>query len=636
MTDDEEEPPGQGWWLSALRSIADAVIATDGAGRVTFANPAASRLTGWASEDCQGRPVAEVLHLVDAATGRDASLPAAPAGPGGGIALPAGTRLVAKDGRPVPIEGRVLPRDDGPGGLIIVRDAADGGDGRFEALFHQVAVGIAQLDLTGRFLLVNDRYCAIVGRAREELMEARVFETLHPRDLARVEAAFHRVAGGGPDVLVEKRHLRGDGAVVWTGENLAAVRDAAGAPRSVVTICQDTTDRRRAEEELRRAHVELERRVAERTAELARSNASLHAEVAERARAEEELRQANQALRALIQASPLAIIALDAEGRVTIWNPAAERTFGWAEPEVLGRPLPTIPAELHGEFSAGLAPSLRGQAHAGHETRRLRKDGAAIEVSLWTAPLYDARGRPCGRLGVVEDITGRKRAEEARTALLRRIVTAQEEERLRIARELHDQMGQHLAALMLGLGALTEHLSHPLAAAEARRLHDLADRLGQEVHRIALGLRPTALDDWGLQTALTHAAADWSRRARVPVQTRFVGIDRSRLPPAVETALYRTVQEALTNVLKHARAGRVSLIVERRPDHVLAIVEDDGRGFDVEAVMAAPDAAGRLGLLGMHERVALVGGTLEIESGAGGTTLFIRVPLPAEGEVDHD
>jgi PAS domain S-box-containing protein len=360
-------------------------------------------------------------------------------------------------------------------------------------------------------------------------------------------------------------------------------------------------------------------------------------DITDQPRAEEELRRANQALRALIQASPLAIIALDARGRVTLWNPAAERTFGWAEPEVLDRPLPTIPEDLRGEFAAGLGRSLLGEMHSGHETRRLRKDGSTIEVSLWTAPLCDGRGEPCGRMGVVEDITERKRAEGARTALLRRIVAAQEEERHRIARELHDQMGQHLAALMLGLGALREHIQNPVAAAEAQRIHELANRIGQEVHRIALELRPTALDDWGLETALTNYAAAWSRRTRVPVQSRFVGTDRRRLPPPVETALYRTVQEALTNVLKHARAGRVSLIVERRPDHVLAIVEDDGRGFDVEAVMGAPDVGTRLGLLGMQERVALVGGTLEIESSpGGGTSLFVRIPLPDAGEGDDD
>jgi PAS domain S-box-containing protein len=776
MIDDSSDRLHQGRAWNILQRVADSAIATGVEGRITLMNAAAMRLTGWTVDEARGRRLSDVMQLVDGASGREVPLPEDRPGPGESTGLPAGTWLVAKGGQNIPIEGSIAPLEDESGRVegrcIIFRDvgargrfggASRGDDGRFEALFNQAAVGIAQLDLAGHFLLVSERYCSIVGRPAAGLMGSRLFDILHPDDLRLTEDAFHRVARGGPDSLVEKRHLRRDGSIVWTSENISAVRDPTGSPRSVLTICQDitdrkrfeeelrrseerlrvtyewapvgigefdpggrfvrvnqrlceitgysrdellarsardiihpedaggnasllarlragerpcdqievrlirrdgatvwvelvaclvpdrgdaegfvlgivqdVTDRRRAAEELRRAREGLERRVAERTAELAAAIAAMQGEVAERTRAEQELLRANQALRALIRASPLAIIALDAGGRVTIWNPAAERIFGWGERDVLGRPLPTIPEDLLPEFSSGLATSLRGDVHTGHETRRLRKDGSAIEVSLWTAPLYGPRGEPCGRLGVVEDITGRRRAEEARTALMRRIVTTQEEERLRIARELHDQMGQHLAALMLGLGAIKEHARAPVAAAEARRMHDLAGRIGQDVHRIALELRPTALDDWGLQTALTNYAGDWSRRARVPVQARFAGIDRRRLPPAVETALYRTAQEALTNVLKHAGAGRVSLIVERRPDHVLAIVEDDGRGFDVEAVMGAPDAGRRLGLLGMQERVALVGGSLEVESTpGGGTSLFVRIPLGDEGEADQ-
>ncbi|MBV8605983.1 MAG: PAS domain S-box protein [Singulisphaera sp.] len=769
----EHRPPSScdGRWSSTvLESIADAVIAADAEDRISFMNPPAEELTGWPLGEAGGRPIAEVFRLIDETTGRPIEWPRA------AVRHVRSVLLIRHDGRTLPIEDSISPMTDEAGrrtGTVVVfhsiderrraEEALRRSEEQLQALFNQVAVGIAQLGLKGHFVLVNQRYSEIVGRPVAEIMATRLHDLIDPEDRPRTEAAFREVAEGGADVLIEKRHVRRDGSTVWTSENISLVRDSAGLPRSVVTICQDVSDRRRAEEALRRseerlkityerapvgifevdlegrflrvngryceilgysreellalslrdvtypddlkadsalyarllagespscrlenrcvrkggqvvwveltgclipergegsafgigfaqditdrkraeeglrqAHVELERRVEERTAELGESNAALQAEIAERTRAEEELRRTNQALRALIRASPLAITALDSSGRVTLWNPAAERTFGWTEREVMGRPLPTIPEDLRQEFAAGLAASLRGEVHAGHETRRIRKDGSAIAVSLWTAPLCDARGEPCGRLAVVEDITGRRRAEEARTALLRRTVTAQEEERLRIARELHDQMGQHLAALMLGLGAIEEHAQDPVAAAEARRMRDLANRIGREVHRIALELRPTALDDWGLQTALTNYAGEWSRRARVTVQTRFAGIDRRRLPAPVETALYRVVQEALTNVLKHAQAGRVSLIVERRPDHVLAIVEDDGRGFDVEAVMGAPDAARRLGLLGMQERVALVRGELEVESSpGGGTSLFIRIPLRDDGEVDE-
>jgi signal transduction histidine kinase len=231
------------------------------------------------------------------------------------------------------------------------------------------------------------------------------------------------------------------------------------------------------------------------------------------------------------------------------------------------------------------------------------------------------------------EIAERRRAEEARQRLLRRLVTAQEEERRRIARELHDQLGQHLTALMLGLQSFKEP-GGPAAPAPGcvERLQAITDQLMQDVHRLARELRPAELDNLGLPTAVRRHAAAWSQYSGVAVDFHSHNFGPAALPPPVETTLYRVVQEALTNVLRHAQARRVSVLLERRPDSVLAIVEDDGRGFDAEAVRAAPGAQDRLGLLGMQERVALVGGTLDIESTAGaGTTLFVRVPLDGAG-----
>jgi signal transduction histidine kinase len=167
-----------------------------------------------------------------------------------------------------------------------------------------------------------------------------------------------------------------------------------------------------------------------------------------------------------------------------------------------------------------------------------------------------------------------------------------------------------------------------------QRLQDLSDEIGREVHHIALELRPTALDDFGLHAALLNYVTEWSDRSEIEVDFHTGGLDKQRLPPQVETTLYRIVQEALTNVIKHAHAKRVSVILEHRPDHVLAIVEDDGEGFDTEAVMNSASVDPRLGLLGMRERAALVGGTLEIETSPGsGTTVFVRIPLLADGQV---
>jgi signal transduction histidine kinase len=252
-----------------------------------------------------------------------------------------------------------------------------------------------------------------------------------------------------------------------------------------------------------------------------------------------------------------------------------------------------------------------------------RDVAAQIAVALQHARLFEQAQR---------ELVERQRAETERIQLLRRLVTAQEEERRRVAHDLHDQMGQHLSALMLGLKGLEHHSSGSSPTIElVHQLQGLTDQLIQEVRRLAWELRPAVLDNLGLSTALRRYAEEWSQRCGVGVDFHSSGFDDQRLPPPVETALYRVVQEALTNVLRHAHAQRVSVLLERHHDHVLAIVEDDGQGFDAEATMNAPDAQRRLGLLGMQERVALVEGTFEIESTpGGGATVFVRVPLTAE------
>lgn len=240
--------------------------------------------------------------------------------------------------------------------------------------------------------------------------------------------------------------------------------------------------------------------------------------------------------------------------------------------------------------------------------------------------------------GVVADIEPQKRAQAERLELLRRLADSQEDEQRRIARELHDQVGQTVTGLSLGLKTLETSLEPGHSATDhVRWLQSLVGEIGRDIHRAASDLRPTALDDLGLEGALGAFARDWSERCDVALDLQCVGID-DRLPPEVETAIYRVVQEALTNILKHAHARSASIVVERRAGRVRAIIEDDGIGFDPLAVDQAPTsdggASGRphLGLKGIRERLALLAGELAVEAARGaGTTLFINIPL-ASGE----
>ena len=238
-----------------------------------------------------------------------------------------------------------------------------------------------------------------------------------------------------------------------------------------------------------------------------------------------------------------------------------------------------------------------------------------------------------------DEIGQRELAERARTELHARLAFAQEDERRRIAREMHDQFGEQLTALELGIGMLkTACGDRPDLRAQVETLETVAQQLDRDIEHLVWELRPTALDDLGLRAALTNYVQNWSKRVDIHAQLHTSGLLDDRLSSEAETTLYRIAQEALTNVAKHSRAANVEVILERRPDHVLLIVEDDGVGFDY----GEASVAGRgFGLQGMQERAALGGASLEIESAAGkGTTILVRMASTqgraAAGRGKHD
>jgi signal transduction histidine kinase len=208
-------------------------------------------------------------------------------------------------------------------------------------------------------------------------------------------------------------------------------------------------------------------------------------------------------------------------------------------------------------------------------------------------------------------------------ATVQRIVGGQEQERRRLSRELHDETGQALTSILLGLKSIEEAAGterFPVALAELRE--QVVATL-QDVRRLAVELRPKALDDFGLVPALERLVATFAEQTGIETHLE-ARVREARLPSEIETVLYRVVQEALTNVVKHARAEHVSVLLHARPGKVAVVIEDDGRGFSADAL-----SADGIGLVGMRERVALVGGRLELEtSEEGGTTIVVEVPAP--------
>lgn len=233
---------------------------------------------------------------------------------------------------------------------------------------------------------------------------------------------------------------------------------------------------------------------------------------------------------------------------------------------------------------------------------------------------------------VAELVQELRRKEEIRTLLLQKVIGAQEEERKRISRELHDQTGQTLTSLMMGLKCLEENCP----SGNRCHLDELRNNVRQtldNLHRLSLELRPTLLDDMGLAAAIGRYVQQWRELHRMDVEMHLRWDCPDRLAHEVEVAVYRIVQEALTNVAKHANAAHVSVVLACEDNRLSVVVEDDGIGFDMNGT--AKDAGGRLGLFGMEERAQLVGGSLTVEASPGqGTAVYLRVPVRCrEGEL---
>ncbi len=265
-------------------------------------------------------------------------------------------------------------------------------------------------------------------------------------------------------------------------------------------------------------------------------------------------------------------------------------------------------------------------------TERVGRGDYSPRVSRWAddeiGALAEAFNRMVAQLAQAE--AERAERERLRQFYLKRVIHAQEEERQRIARELHDETGQALASLMVGLRNVEEA---PTPEEMRRRLQDLRQVLAgtlERVRRLAFDLRPSVLDDLGLVAALHRYAQQYRERFGITAEVQAVGLDGQRLSPEVETSIYRIVQEAMTNAAKYAACSRISVLLQLRERQLSVIVEDDGCGFDVDQVFSEEAGQSKLGLYGMQERAELIGGRLDIESRpGGGTAIYLRVPLEA-------
>jgi PAS domain S-box-containing protein len=567
----------------------------DEGGRLLMVNGAWERMFGWTLAELEGLKLDVFVEAVPDPRERRRVFDFMAAGTGEWGEF----KARARGGREIVVRAAAVRLSDGAG-IGIVQDIT--GRGRAEEALKEsrrkleeaqriAHVGHWERELDTDVVIWSDEIFRIydIGPRGGGLPFAEVLSMTHPEDRERMALAVEETIRGLRRYDVEYRIVRPGGEVRYVHSAGDVFRDAEGRPRRIFGVAQDITERRRAEE---------------------------------------ALRQSARDYRTLFEQAHDAILIFEPESEIILnVNRRACEIYGYSREELVGMSLERITKDIP-RGKRQIRETLSAGSYHKFETVQYRKDGSPMHLEI-NASAIEYEGRRA-ILSINRDVTDRKRAEEERSRLTSRLLTAQEDERLRISRELHDHLGQYLAALMMGVKSvqkaevLTPDLRERLAS-----LENLTAQFSDDVRRFALELRPTALDDIGLDAALSHYTEEWSRLSGIEVDYQRTGLDKRRLPALVETALYRVIQEALNNALKHSQARRVSVIVERRAARVVAVLEDDGVGFDLRAALDNHASARGLGLVSMRERVESVGGTFEIESAPGcGTTIVVRVALP--------
>ena len=445
---------------------------------------------------------------------------------------------------------------------------------------------------TFQFTFVSPQAERILGYPISRWLEPNFWrDHTHPDDTDWCSAFCLDSTRRRQDHEFEYRMIAADGSIVWL-HDIVSVKDEAGGRVSLTGIMLNITKRKQAQDELRKQ---------------------------------------KEILQQIFDHIPVMISFRDADGHLKLVNREWERTFGWSLSEAQNRQGDILP-EVYPDAQS-LRRAREWIAAASSEWLDFKsktRDGRLIDTTWAITRLSDGTSVCIGK-----DLTDRKRAEDERKRLLQRLITVHEDERRHLSRELHDNIGQYLSALLLGLESCARLPELPTAAVhKLSYLKETTKQLEMDVHGVALELRPTALDDLGLEAALSTLTREWARRHEDRIKAVFnsTGFNNhaERLSSEVEVAIYRVVQEALTNVSRHSKAEIVSVILARDDHHVQVIIEDDGVGFDVENFTSEASENGRLGLMGMQERVQLVGGDFQIESGAG-TTIVVSIPLSSNG-----
>jgi len=527
---------------------------------------------------------------------------------------------------------------------------------RFRAVFNQTFQLIGLLDTSGNVIMANQTANDFSGIPFEEVRgkpfwEIPWWEQSEEQD-AVLKAGIQRAVNGETVRDVVNVHSE-DGTTAVMDLTIKPLLDEDGNPVLLISEARDITDRIRSEEALKRSEEELNRlyQVEIRAHDLADSLRKAALSISSSLNSGTVLDTLLDSIHEVVPFTSAHIELLEDEDHLFVRLARGEEVFP-EEKRLAGRHLDIhelpIFAPILKEKKVMQCADTRdykgsiyfpGKQYIGSWVSIPLLAGDQIiglvilehrdanfftpELTDWATTLTNQAAIAIQNAWLFEQV---RDGREHLQALSRRLVEVQESERLYIARELHDEAGQALASLMVGLKLLErEGGDHQAVVERSQELKQIVDLVLENLHRLAMDLRPASLDHLGLVAALRQYVETISDQHQLAIQFEVVGTIE-RLAPEMETAIYRIVQEALTNIVRHAQATRAGVLLERRKDSILAIVEDNGVGFDLKAV-----SGDHLGVVGLQERADMLGGTIHIESSAGkGSTIILEVPCPSE------
>ena len=487
----------------------------------------------------------------------------------------------------------------------------------------------------GLFIKINQGFTALTGYDEKDIIGKTVFDIKIWRSLKRRGELMELLGEAGEVKNFEATFRLKDGSIIPCVVSARLIH-LQNEPY-ILAVSRDISEMKKAEKARKKYNRDLERRVAERTAELSTTNTLLRQQIRERMQIEAALIESEKKYSSLVEAS-LTGIYISQAGRIVFANEQFAEMHGYSRQELQDMDIMRL---VHPD-DRDLVRQIRAKRMQGkpvpteYEIRGLRKDGKVIWVTRRNTRI-SYQGKPA-TLGNVAETTERKEMEEALVRsenelrfLSDRLLSAEEREKKRIARELHDGIGQALTAIKFSVENLLRNLSERQIDFNHTSIQTTVPLIRQtieEVRRIIMDLRPSTLDDLGILATISWFTRELGEIYSAMTIEKKIAIREDEIPRPLKTVIFRILQEALNNAAKHSQAEHVMVCLEKLDDKIVLLIEDNGKGFDVDTVQSLRETTHGLGLASMRERASLSGGAFSLKTAPGmGTSICAIWPL---------